>query len=47
MELGFRYDANVTRNPLVFDGGSMGLAGMSMPSEVFVGFSYLLPRRLW
>jgi hypothetical protein len=25
MELGFRYDANVTRNPLVFDGGFNGV----------------------
>jgi hypothetical protein len=33
---------------LVFDGGfNRGLTGTSTRSEVFVGFTYLLPHRLW
>src|SRR6202007_22802 len=33
---------------LVFDGGfNRGLTGTSTRSELFVGFTYLLPHRLW
>ena len=37
-----------TRKNLVFDGGfNRGLTGTSTRWEIFCGFTYLLPRRLW